>query len=234
MRVLLVFAHPEPRSFNGVLRDTVVDTIRGLGGETRVSDLYEMGFNPVAGRHDFEHAIEEAGFFNYPEHQQRAHLGETFSGELSLEMQKLEWADVLILQFPLWWYSMPAILKGWIDRVFAYGFAYGGGRWYDEGVFAGKRAMLMVTAGGPSTAYEPDGIQGDMNAILFPIHHGILQFTGFAVTTPFVAYAADYETAEGKREVLARLRARLDGMGGETTLEMPRIADYDEVHRRRK
>jgi NAD(P)H dehydrogenase (quinone) len=72
------------------------------------------------------------------------------------EIDKLLWADALILQFPLWWFAMPAILKGWVDRVFAYGFAYGVGehsdrRWgdrYGEGTLAGKPAMPIVTAGG--------------------------------------------------------------------------------------
>lgn len=80
----------------------------------------------------------------------------TQSADIAGEQEKLLWADTVIFQFPLWWFSLPAIMKGWIDRVYAYGFAYGVGEhsdthWgdrYGEGTFAGKRAMLVVTAGG--------------------------------------------------------------------------------------
>jgi putative NADPH-quinone reductase len=75
--------------------------------------------------------------------------------DVRAEIEKLLSADALIFQFPLWWFAMPAILKGWVDRVFAYGFAYGVGersdkRWgdrYGGGTLAGRRAMLIVTAG---------------------------------------------------------------------------------------
>lgn len=73
-------------------------------------------------------------------------------------MDKLFWCDALILQFPLWWFGLPAILKGWVDRVFASGRRiYGGGKWYDRGVFAGKRAMCSVTIGGPPPIYSDRG-----------------------------------------------------------------------------
>ena len=62
-------------------------------------------------------------------------------------MDKLFWCDALILQFPLWWFSLPAMLKGWVDRVFASGGRiYGGGKWYDRGVFAGKRWRTALVA----------------------------------------------------------------------------------------
>jgi len=95
---------------------------------------------------------------------------DSFAPDIKAEMDKLFWCDQLIFQFPLWWFSMPAILKGWIDRVFAMGKIYGGGKWYNNGVFAGRRAMLSVTTGGPPTIYSPSGLNGDLNEILFPIN----------------------------------------------------------------
>jgi NAD(P)H dehydrogenase (quinone) len=94
---------------------------------------------------------------------------------------------------------MPAILKGWIDRVYAFGFAYGVGehsetRWgdrYGEGTLAGKRAMLIVLAGGWPSHYGPRGINGPMDDLLFPIHHGVLFYPGYDVLPPFVVYRAD-------------------------------------------
>src|SRR5258708_1764119 len=93
-------------------------------------------------------------------------------------------------QFPLWWHGMPAILKGWIDRVFASGgHIYGGGKWYDRGVFTGKRAMCSVTIGGGAPMYSENGLNGPITSTLFAINHGVLYFTGFAVVEPFLVHA---------------------------------------------
>ncbi len=113
----------------------------------------------------------------------------TQSEDIAAEQAKLHRADAVIFQFPLWWFSMPAIMKGWVDRVYACGFAYGVGEhsdshWgdrYGEGRLAGKRAMLLVTTGGWASHYSPRGINGPINDILFPIQHGILFYPGFTV-----------------------------------------------------
>lgn len=138
-----------------------------------------------------------------------------------MEIEKLLWADFLILQFPLWWFSMPAILKGWVDRVFAYGFAYGVGehsdkRWgdrYGEGSLAGKRAMLIVTAGGWEEHYSARGVNGPIDDLLFPINHGILYYPGYDVLPPFVAYRADRLDEAGFTEVAEGLRERMRTIG---------------------
>ena len=84
----------------------------------------------------------------------------------------------MIRQFPLWWFGLPSLLKGWVDRVFAMGRTYGGERIYANGVFRGKRAMLSLTTGGPQQAYLQGAFNGDISAILRPIHRGMLQFVG--------------------------------------------------------
>ncbi len=89
---------------------------------------------------------------------------------------------------PIWWLGLPAILKGWIDRIFTVGRAYGGGRWFDRGVLAGKRAMCSVTVGGPAEVFSDVGWYAPIETILFPIHRGIFGFTGFTVIGPFVVY----------------------------------------------
>jgi NAD(P)H dehydrogenase (quinone) len=94
---------------------------------------------------------------------------------------------------------MPAIMKGWVERVYACGFAYGVGEhsdahWvdrYGEGTLAGKRAMLIVTAGGWESHYGPRGINGPIDDILFPIQHGTLYYPGFDVVPPFITYRTD-------------------------------------------
>jgi NAD(P)H dehydrogenase (quinone) len=155
MKVLLVFAHPERRSLNGALRDVAVAELQAQGHEVRVSDLYANGWKATVDRSDFP-GVADAERLQVARASGQAFAADALTEDVKAEQEKLLWADTLILQFPLWWYSMPAILKGWVDRVYAFGFAYGVGErsdthWGDrfgEGTLAGKRAMLIVTVGG--------------------------------------------------------------------------------------
>jgi NAD(P)H dehydrogenase (quinone) len=121
------------------------------------------------------------------------------------------------------------ILKGWIDRLFASGGRiYGGGRWYDRGVFVGKRAMCSITIGGAPTIYSQHGLNGPLSSILFPIHHGMLYFTGFAVIEPFLVHAPMRISAEERAAHLNRYRERVLGLSVAPTIVYPKLADYDE------
>ncbi len=209
MNVLIIYAHPEPRSFNGALLEQSVTTLRGLGHHVEVSDLYAMQFNPVAGRHDFT-SEADASYFKYQAEQVHACQQNTFADDVKAEQEKLVRADVLILQFPLWWFSMPAILKGWVDRVLAMGFAYGGGKGtYHTGPFKGKRAMLVLTTGGPEISYGEGARNGDMEKLLYPIQHGVLHFVGMDVLPPFVVWSPARLEEEERKNYLAMYAHRL-------------------------
>jgi len=188
MRVLIVLAHPEPQSYNGALFDTAIATLEAAGHSVSTSDLYRMDFDPVSSRKNFS-SVKDPDYLKLQVEELHASEGGGFAPDLEAELAKLEAADLVIWQFPLWWFGLPAILKGWVDRVFAMGRAYGGDRVYDTGMFKGKRALLSLTTGGPEGAYTAEGFNGDLDAILRPIHRGILQFTGFAVLAPHVVYA---------------------------------------------
>ncbi|MBB3612137.1 NAD(P)H-dependent oxidoreductase [Rhizobium sp. BK602] len=226
MKVLLVFAHPEPRSLNGALRDVAVKELQAQGHEVRVSDLYADGWKSEIDRADFPSLAADARLM--PVAASRNAFGtDTLTDDVKAEIEKLLWADVLILQFPLWWFSMPAILKGWVDRVFAFGFAYGVGehsdkRWgdrYGEGTLVGKRAMLIVTAGGWEAHYASRGVNGPIDDLLFPINHGILYYPGYDVLPPFVTYSVDRLDEAGFEPVAESLRARMRTL--ETTPPIP-------------
>jgi NAD(P)H dehydrogenase (quinone) len=136
---------------------------------------------------------------------------------------------VLIFQFPLWWFGLPAILKGWVDRVFASGGkTYGGGKWYDRGVFAGKRAMCAVTIGGSASMYSEYGLNGPIESILFPVNHGILAFTGFTVVEPFLVHAPVRISAEERATHLERYRERVLNLSTAPTIDYPKLSEYDE------
>lgn len=231
MKILIVYAHPEPKSFNGSLRDLAVETLTGAGHEVRVSDLYAMEFNPVTGRHDFQEQANPEYFRIQNEQKHAAETG-TFAPDLKAEMEKVVWADFLIFQFPLWWFGIPAILKGWVDRVFAVGFAYGGelGR-YDQGVFRGKRAMVSVTTGGGPGTFAADGLSGHIDALLFPVQHGMLYYVGMDVLPPFIAWSASWAPAATKQSYLDEYRQRLLSLDSIEPLFFHPLSDYDEDFR---
>jgi NAD(P)H dehydrogenase (quinone) len=216
MNVLLVFAHPEPRSLSGALREVAIKALETQGDEVRVSDLYADRWKSEVDRADFPSVAPDARF-KPASASKEAFAANALTEDVRAEIEKLLWADALILQFPLWWFAMPAILKGWVDRVFAYGFAYGVGehsdkRWgdrYGEGTLAGKRAMLIVTAGGWAEHYAPRGVNGPIDDLLFPINHGILYYPGYDVLPPFVNYSADHLDDAGFEPIAERLRERM-------------------------
>ncbi|QQP93305.1 NAD(P)H-dependent oxidoreductase (plasmid) [Skermanella sp. TT6] len=216
MKTLFVFAHPDPRSLNAALRDVAVGELRSRGHEVLVSDLYAQGWKPQIDRADFP-SLPPDRRLKVPAASGEAFAAGALTPDVEAEQERLLWADALILQFPLWWFTMPAILKGWVDRVYSYGFAYGVGehndrRWgdrYGEGTLAGRRAMLIVTAGGWEEHYSARGINGPIEDLLFPINHGILHYPGYDVLPPFVVYQADRVDQERFSLTAERLRERM-------------------------
>lgn len=209
MNILTVYAHPEPTSFNGAMKDLAVQTLGGLGHSVTVSDLYAMGWNAVAGPADISGQLSDTSRFSLAREQTVAMENGTIAADIAAEQAKLSAADLLILQFPVWWFGMPAILKGWADRVFARGFAYLPGLKYDTGMFKGKRALVVATTGTSADTYAPDGIDGDILAVLWPIHNGLLRYTGFDVLPPCMAYMPGREDNATGAAQLEAYRQRL-------------------------
>jgi len=203
MKILIVHAHPEKKSFSSALKDSAIDFYKKRGDSVFVSDLYEMNFQPVLGINDFGEISNEEYFKPQLEQVNSFQKG-LFTKELKAEMEKVEWADLIIFNFPLWWFSLPAILKGWVDRVFAMGFAYGAGKGvYDKGVFRGrKKGFCCLTTGGPESSYKEEGFNGDINKILYHINHGMLYFVGMDALPQFVAYGPARLSDEEKAKIL--------------------------------
>jgi len=228
MRVLIVHAHHEPSSFNTALLTTARETLAAAGHGVRVSDLYAMGFQPVSDRRNFRTVADARRLDQQAEERLAAATG-GFADDIAAEIEKLLWCDHLIFQFPIWWLGLPAILKGWVDRVFALGVAYGGGRWFDGGALAGRRAMLSVTVGGTADVYSDIGVYGPLEDILFPIHRGIFGFTGFQVIEPFAVYGPGRMDATARAGVLAAYRETLLTLDRAAVLPMPKVADYERL-----
>ena len=225
MNILIVYAHHDPKSFNGALRDCAVSVLSEAGHSVQVSDLYAMNFKASAGADDFLEPPRGEGF-KYQIEQARAYESGTLASDIKAEQDKLRWCNTLILQFPLWWFSVPAIMKGWFDRVFTTGFAYGDGKWYDNGGLKGRRAMLSLTTGGPEATYTNDGINGDITNVLFNINHGVLFFVGFQVLPPFIAWAPARVSDEQRAEYLKQYRQRLLALDTAEPIPYRGLADY--------
>lgn len=136
-RVLIVYAHPNPKSFTSALKDTAIKTLQEHGAEVRFKDLYAGRFDPVL---------------------TGAEIARTRSGEIAEDIKKeqadLLWSTHMILIYPIWWVDRPAILKGWFDRVFLYGFAHKGAK---GGLLEHEKALVLQTAGEPEEFYRRDG-----------------------------------------------------------------------------
>ncbi|MDD9206208.1 NAD(P)H-dependent oxidoreductase [Georgenia sp. 10Sc9-8] len=213
MRVLWVYAHPQGRSLNAALLQAGTDVLRRMGHEVVVSDLYAMGWKASLDAADLGDAAR-----SHPEltrASRQAYETGALTADIWQEQEKLAGADAVVLQFPLWWYSVPAILKGWIDRVFDKGFAYGvrdaAGRTlrYGDGVLAGTPVQVIVTTGSPPAAMGPRGINGQLDQVLFPLLHGTLWYVGMRVLPPLAVHGADRVDPDGLQRARAAVQGRV-------------------------
>ncbi len=234
--VLLVHAHPEPTSLTRSLVEVAKTRLLASGHRVLESDLYGMNWKAVFDAADFPQRVNEDRLCFVSESGNAYAKGKQ-TRDVEEEQAKLRQADAMVFQFPLWWFSFPAILKGWVDRVFAYGLAYGykdaGNQYrYGEGGFAGKRALLSVTAGGPLEDYGARGINGALEQILFPITHGTLFFSGMEVLPTFAVYGAGHLTDAEFRLAEEALKKRLDGLFTDAPIPFraQNSGDYPDRH----
>ncbi|RDI96621.1 flavodoxin family protein [Meiothermus sp. QL-1] len=189
MNALIVYAHPNPHSFNAAMRDMALRALSQAGHSVLLSDLYAQRFNPVLSQEELQGQLEA----------------------VKPEMEKLRRADLLLLQFPLWWYGMPAILKGWVDRVLAYGFAYDEAHSFESGLLRGKKALLSVTVGARE-AYYQEAPERNLMRVLEPIHYGVLAYCGMEVLPPFIVYGPLEMTEAERKAALEAYRSYLQGL----------------------
>lgn len=234
--VLLVHAHPDRQSLTHQLATTAVQTLTGLGHKVLETDLYAARWKAVFDGDDFL-APRDPDQLSFVRESGHAFATGTQTADVVAEQDKLLAADAVVFQFPLWWFSVPAILKGWFDRVYAYGFAYGyrgagNTHRYGEGALAGKRAMLSVTVGGPAADYGPRGINGPLEHVLFPITHGALFFPGMDVLPTYAFYGASKPDELGVVAAKRGLVQRLEGLFTDAPIAFRRQngGDYPDRH----
>ncbi|EKF18148.1 NAD(P)H-dependent oxidoreductase [Nitratireductor pacificus] len=217
MHVRIVQAHPDPASFNAAMSRAAADALGGLGHTVSVQDLYASRFDPVEKAEHYGNRLDARSFAPLAEQRHAWQTG-AVPAQIGAEIAELERADLLILQFPLWWHGPPAILKGWFDRVFVNSGLYTSRMRYDTGYFRERRAMVSVTTGAPESAFGAGARGGNFETMLWPIHYS-LHYLGFEVLPPFQVCGVQghgyaYED-QGMQE--QRLRAALGDWAGHVT-----------------
>lgn len=188
MKVLVVYGHPNPASFNNGIKETVVATATEKGHEVKVRDLYAIGFNPVLGPSDFV-----------------AFKSGSIPTDIKEEQDHLSWADAVVFVHPIWWIGRPAIIQGYIDRVFSYGFAFSYDQNGPKGLLPIEKALVINTAGTPEFMY--DGWPGSKELLTRPTDEGTLGFSGIKSVAHKVFYGVNGSTDETRASYLEEVKA---------------------------
>jgi NAD(P)H dehydrogenase (quinone) len=193
MRVLIVYCHPVPESFCAAVRDTVLQAVKQKGSEARLIDLYREGFDPVM------RCEERRSYNQHP----------PVDPALRPHIEHLKWAEAIVFIYPTWWYGLPAMLKGWLDRVWATGVAFalsekGDGTIRPLMTHISKIAVI-TTCGAPRWLSFLMGEPGRKTIL-----RGIRSLCARRCKTHFLAhYRMDASTPESRKAFLEKVRRRL-------------------------
>ncbi|MBF0554038.1 MAG: NAD(P)H-dependent oxidoreductase [Nitrospirae bacterium] len=187
MKNLIVYAHPNPKSFNHAIMETLAGELKAAGHEVRVRDLYEQNFDPVLKPSDFE--LIQAG---------------KSAADVKVEQDHIAWADVISFVHPIWWTGLPAIFKGYIDRVFSSGFAFTINETGVVGLLNGKKALIINTTGTPEEMYNKNGM---FNGMLKTSDDGIYRFCAMEVLKHVFFTAVPYITGAERAKMLEEVKA---------------------------
>ena len=206
---------------------TAVADFTAAGHSVEVSDLYAMNWNPVASADDFG-SRKSPDYLVYALEQRFSYEAGTIAADIAAEVEKVKRADLVMFSFPLYWFSVPAILKGWIDRVLLSGVCYGGLRFYDNGGLKGKKAVLSFTLGGREHMFGEGAIHGEIDIMLRPILRGTFAYVGFDVLPFFAGYHIPYLKPEARDAIMQNYREWLKVMPESTPLVFPKMSEFDE------
>ncbi|URM36102.1 NAD(P)H-dependent oxidoreductase [Flavobacterium anhuiense] len=176
MRHLIIYAHPNGESLNGKFKDALQGYLLQKGNEVIVRDLYELQFDPVLSLQDMEG-------------QRKGQVED----DVRLEQEFISWAEHITFIHPIWWTGMPAVMKGYIDRVFSYGFAYRYDQGVQKGLLKGKQAVIINTHGKSHDEYREIGMD---RALRLTSDKGIYNYCGFEISKHFFFEKADRVDAE--------------------------------------
>ena len=234
MKAHIVLAHPEPQSYNAHLARVAREALECRGWSVTLTDLAADGFDPCEKAAHYKAPLN-ADRFDVQSEQRHASAEGTLPPEVAAEIDRLAAADLLIVQYPMWWHLPPAILKGWMDRVFVYGEVYKSTFRFENGRFVGKKAVLSLTVGTSPETYAFDGRSGDIDLMLWPVNFS-LAYVGYDVLSPHVAYGVEAGLRYSDEDVIAaRLKkieadwvARLQAIEDEPAIPFNGMADWGD------
>jgi len=237
MKAHIVLAHPEAKSFNAHLSGISQQVLGAAGCHTTLTDLYATDFDPREGPRHYSSRKDGEVFHAQTEQRYNADNG-TLPPEIDSEIQRLLDCDLLVVHFPLWWFGMPAILKGWMDRVFVYGRMYRSVMRYDKGICAGKKVIACVTTGASEESCSHNGKEGDTRLHLWPILYPF-RYLGFDVFHPEIFHGVGgVAFIEGNEDGLSTLEAysnrwkeSLETLSSKPLVRYNRDEDFDEAKR---
>lgn len=186
MNILVIYAHPYNQSFNHAIKETIVESIAVGGNLVEIRDLYALNFDPVL------RAEELANSFK----------GNTVLADVAIEQNYISWADMVVFVYPLWWAGMPAILRGYLDRVLSFGFAYTADENGTVGLLGNKQIVMINTIGATQQDYEANGMLKALETIANP---GIFNFCGTAVKKYFQFCAIPSSALEERQKILSEV-----------------------------
>lgn len=208
---LIVHAHPEPSSFSTAQAQSARLALEAQDYQVEFIDLYAREWNPVLNRREF---TPFEGAFKPQREQLRAVEAGTLSPDVRADLDSLLRADLLVLSFPLWWFSVPAILKGWLDRVFVMGAVFGGDfGLFEQAAMVGRRAVILATTGGSSTSFESDGSFGAIDQFLFHVNRGMLEFVGYDALEPVITFGPAHLDSAARAAALDAVRDAFTHIG---------------------
>lgn len=232
MNVLIVTAHPESDSFNAYLASKAAGVFEKQGCHVRSVNLYSENFDPREGKNFYADRFE-TGKFDAMREQRHHWDRHSLSAEVVRHVELIKTSDLLLLHFPFWWFGMPAILKGWMDRVFVYGGIYNSRQRHEDGVMKGKKALLTVTAGASANACAYNGRDGDMRLMLWPPLHS-LHYIGYSVLEPYLIHGVrggldgleKVKQQDSLDQTVADFEQRLANISGWPTIPFNKKEDF--------
>lgn len=205
--VLIIAAHPEPSSFTLDWARASLAAAQAAGHRAHLCDLYAEGFDPAEGP---AHYPGLQGPFDPLKAQEAGGQG----ADIKAMIAQVRRADLVVFHFPIWWFGPPAMLKGWFDRVLAHGQLHDVDNRFDRGPCRGKRALFCVSTGASEAECGPDGKEGNLRYLLWPLAYA-LRYCGFDVAEPAAVHSVHGYWSGVERDALEdRLRAALDAQAG--------------------
>jgi NAD(P)H dehydrogenase (quinone) len=180
MKHLIIYAHPNQGSLNSHFKTILAEHLQQGKHEVVVRDLYQLNFNPILSLEDMDG-------------QRKGQV----ASDVKQDQDFITWADCITFIHPIWWTGLPAIMKGYIDRVFSYGFAYRYDQGIQKGLLTGKQVVIINTHGKSQAEYGAIGMD---KALSLTSDKGIYTYCGLEIKQHFFFDRADRPEANAIEE----------------------------------